>query len=183
LQRAARVLQVSPSKARAKSRERLLRTILFDSDHLQHERERPDMERKYMNSDTGQSRKPELTNLYGVVGGVTNMQSKQASVLRCKSQSQTRADPDESLSRHCTLMKTRYRKTAKNTCASRLGSVCGSRTKTMQKYETLNSLAVVIHKDTRNAVGNKGCVPLPQDLGGQPNSTLDGRKINSTLHG
>ena len=44
-----------------KSRERLLRTILFYSGHLQHERERPDMERKYMNSDKVQRKEPELT--------------------------------------------------------------------------------------------------------------------------
>jgi len=47
------LLWMSPSKARAKSRERLLRTILFylGHPHRQHERERPDMERKYINSD------------------------------------------------------------------------------------------------------------------------------------
>jgi len=41
---------MSPSKARASEVERL-RTILFYSGHLQHEHERSDMERKYMNSD------------------------------------------------------------------------------------------------------------------------------------
>jgi len=30
--------------------------------HRQHERERPDMERKYMNSDKVQRKEPELTN-------------------------------------------------------------------------------------------------------------------------
>jgi len=39
---------------RSKSRERLLRTILFYSGHLQHGHERPDMERYYMNSDKAQ---------------------------------------------------------------------------------------------------------------------------------
>ena len=48
-------------RERTKSIERLLRTILFDSGHLQHERERPDMERKYMNSDKAQRKEPELT--------------------------------------------------------------------------------------------------------------------------
>jgi len=43
-----------------KSRERLLRTILFYSDNLQIERERPDMERKHMNSDKAQRKQPEL---------------------------------------------------------------------------------------------------------------------------
>jgi len=33
---------------------------LFYSGHLQHERERPDMERKYMNSDKAQRKEPEL---------------------------------------------------------------------------------------------------------------------------
>jgi len=46
---------------RTKSIERLLRTILFCSGHLQHERERPDMERKYVNSDKVQRKEPELT--------------------------------------------------------------------------------------------------------------------------
>jgi len=35
--------------------------MLFYSGHLQHERERPDMERKYMNSDNAQREEPELT--------------------------------------------------------------------------------------------------------------------------
>jgi len=43
---------------RTKSRERLLRTILFYSGHLQHERERPDMERKYKKSDKAQRKIP-----------------------------------------------------------------------------------------------------------------------------
>ena len=47
-------------RERTKSQERLLRTILFYSGHLQHERERPDMERKYMNSDKAQRKEPEL---------------------------------------------------------------------------------------------------------------------------
>jgi len=39
---------------RTKSRERLLRTTTFYSCYLQYERERPDMKRKYMNSDKAQ---------------------------------------------------------------------------------------------------------------------------------
>jgi len=35
--------------------------ILFYSGHLQHERERPGMERKYTNSDKAQTKEPELT--------------------------------------------------------------------------------------------------------------------------
>ena len=62
-----------------KSREHLLRTTLFYSDHLQHERERPDMKRKYMNSDKVQRKEPELTTYWsGTVGGGTNIQSKLA---------------------------------------------------------------------------------------------------------
>ena len=73
-------------RERRKSRERLLRTILFYSGHLQHERERPDMERKYMNSDNAQRKETELTSWWsGTVGGGTNIQSKQARVLRYKS--------------------------------------------------------------------------------------------------
>jgi len=52
---------MSPSKARGNEDERtprLLRTIFFDSGHLQHERERPDMERKYMNSDKANEKSP-----------------------------------------------------------------------------------------------------------------------------
>ena len=41
--------------------ERLLQTILFHSGHLQNERERPDMKRKYRNSDKAQRKEPELT--------------------------------------------------------------------------------------------------------------------------
>jgi len=36
-----------------------LLTIFFHSGYLQHERERPDMERKYMNSDKAQVTEPE----------------------------------------------------------------------------------------------------------------------------
>jgi len=43
------------------SKDRLLRTMLFYSGRLQHERERPDMERKYMNSDKVQRKEPVLT--------------------------------------------------------------------------------------------------------------------------
>jgi len=42
-------------------------------------------------------------------------------------------------------------------CGSRLSSVCGSRTEAMQSRQTKNilkSVAAVIHKNKRNAVGN-----------------------------
>jgi len=73
--------------ARVNASERLLRTILFYSGHLQHELERPDMlERKYMNSDKAQRKEPELKTYWsGTVSGGTNIQSKQACVLRNKS--------------------------------------------------------------------------------------------------
>ena len=45
-------------RERTKSKERLLRTILFDSGHLQHERERPEMKRKCMNNDKAQRKEP-----------------------------------------------------------------------------------------------------------------------------
>jgi len=48
-------------RERPKSRERPQRTVLFYSGHLQHERERPNMERRYINSDKTQRREPELT--------------------------------------------------------------------------------------------------------------------------
>jgi len=51
---------LGPSKVRTKSRERLLRTTLFYSGHLQNERERLDMERKHMNSDKAQRKELEL---------------------------------------------------------------------------------------------------------------------------
>jgi len=54
----------------------------FYSDHLQvlqHRRERPDMERKYVNSDKAQRKELELT--ISEVAGGTNIQSKQARVL------------------------------------------------------------------------------------------------------
>jgi len=52
--------------------ERLLRTILFCSGHLQHERERPEMERKEMNSDKAKRKERELTTQWsGTVGGGT----------------------------------------------------------------------------------------------------------------
>ena len=52
---------MSPSKVRANE---VLRTPttkdIVLSGHLQHERERPDMERKYMNSDKAQRKEPDL---------------------------------------------------------------------------------------------------------------------------
>jgi len=53
---------------------------------------------------------------------------------------------------YCT--KILSRKTAKQTCGTRLGSVCGSRTEAMQK----NSLAAVIHKHKRNVAGKRLCI-------------------------
>jgi len=57
---------MSPKKARANEIESRasIRTIFLDSDHLQHERERPDMKRKYMNSDKAQRKEPELTSFF-----------------------------------------------------------------------------------------------------------------------
>jgi len=55
------LLRLSPSKARTKSRERLLRMILFYSGYLQNKRERQDMERKHMNSGKTRRKEPELT--------------------------------------------------------------------------------------------------------------------------
>jgi len=57
---------MSPSKAQANEVERTPTTndiVLFRSPaRLQHERERPDMERKYMNSDKVQRNESELTS-------------------------------------------------------------------------------------------------------------------------
>jgi len=53
-------------RERTKSRERLLRTILFYSGHLQDESERPGMERKYLNSNKAQRIHPKLTIIYSV---------------------------------------------------------------------------------------------------------------------
>jgi len=69
-------------RERTKSREPLLRTILCCSSHLQHKRERRDMERKLMNTDKAQWKDPELTTLISEVGGGTNIQSKQAHLLQ-----------------------------------------------------------------------------------------------------
>jgi len=53
---------MSPSKARANEVVRAPTTKdIFSSGHLQHNRERPDIERKYMNSDRAQRKDPELT--------------------------------------------------------------------------------------------------------------------------
>jgi len=48
----------SASERKTTSSKHLLRTILSYSGHLQHESERPDMERKYMNNDTPQEKSP-----------------------------------------------------------------------------------------------------------------------------
>jgi len=60
----------------------LLRTIVFDLGHLQHECESADMERKYLNSDKAQWIDPMLTTLISEVGGDTNIQSNQACILQ-----------------------------------------------------------------------------------------------------
>jgi len=68
-----------PCKARANEVERTPTandTFWFRSPAL--EREKPDMERKYVSSDMAQRKEPELTNLISEVGGGTNIQSKQA---------------------------------------------------------------------------------------------------------
>jgi len=50
---------MSPSKVRANKVVRTLTTNdIFYSGHLQHERERPDIERKYMNGDKAQRKSP-----------------------------------------------------------------------------------------------------------------------------
>jgi len=59
--------------SQSKRRERLLRTILFYSGHLQQERERADMERKYMNSDKAQWKEPEFATFFSEVDGGTNI--------------------------------------------------------------------------------------------------------------
>jgi len=63
LRRIARTLMAESGKARANEVERTPNTndiVLFKSPaKLQHERERPDMERKYMNSDTVQRNESE----------------------------------------------------------------------------------------------------------------------------
>jgi len=67
-----------------KSGERLLRTIFFYSGHLQHESERPSMERKHMSSGKVKWKKSELITLISEVGGGRNTQSKQAHVQQYK---------------------------------------------------------------------------------------------------
>jgi len=64
------------------SRERLLRMIVFDSGHLQHESKRPDMERKYLNSNKAQLIDPLLTTIISEMCGATNIQSNQAGILQ-----------------------------------------------------------------------------------------------------
>jgi len=59
-------------------------------------------------------------------------------------------------------MRIPSRKTAKQTCGSWIGSVCGIRTETMQKNKNiLNSLAAEIHKSKRNAASNSEKVVQP----------------------
>jgi len=63
-------------RERRNSRKRLLRMIVFDWGHLRNERARPDVERKYMDTDKVRCKEPELTTLIREVGGGTNIQSK-----------------------------------------------------------------------------------------------------------
>jgi len=97
-------------RQRTKSREPLLRTVFFDSGHLQHERERSDVERKYINSDKAKWKNSSLTTLISEVGGGTNIQSKQASVVPCKSYSKTRIkrEEPECRSRHCNQLDANF---------------------------------------------------------------------------
>jgi len=75
---------------RTKSSKRLLPTTVFDSGHLQHECERPDMERKYLNNNKAQHIDPKLTTIFSEMCGTTNIQSSQACILQYyKSQSKT----------------------------------------------------------------------------------------------
>jgi len=67
---------------RTKSRERLLRTIVFDLGHLQQEGERPDMERKYLNNNKAQRIDPKLTTIISEMFSATNIQSNQACILQ-----------------------------------------------------------------------------------------------------
>jgi len=69
--------------------------MFLDSGHLQYERTRPHMEQKYMNSDKAQWKEPELTALISKVVCGTNIQSKKAHVLQCKSQLKTWVMPEE----------------------------------------------------------------------------------------
>jgi len=58
--------------------------MFYDSHHLQHKRERLDMEQKYMDSDKTQRKEPELTTLISEMGDDTNIYSKQVYVLQYK---------------------------------------------------------------------------------------------------
>ena len=58
---------------RTKPGENLLQKILFYSGHLQRDRERSDMKRKYMNTDKARLKDPELTTLFNEVGCGTNI--------------------------------------------------------------------------------------------------------------
>jgi len=71
-------------RERTKSWERLLRTVLFYSGHLQHERERTGMERKYMYSDNwqGPKKRGRVNNLVKWDPGWWHKYTKQARVLR-----------------------------------------------------------------------------------------------------
>jgi len=111
---------MSPSKARANEVERTLATNVFDSGHLQHECERPDMERKYLNNNKAQRIDPKLTTIISEMCGATNIQSNHACILQYyKSFSKTLAKPETSLIQLlCTT--TKPSKLSKVPCRQRL---------------------------------------------------------------
>ena len=69
-------------RERTKSRERFLLMIVLDSSHLQHECERPNMERNYLNSNKTQRIDSKLTTINSEMCGATNVQSNQACILQ-----------------------------------------------------------------------------------------------------
>jgi len=89
------------------SREHLLLTTVFDSGHLQHECERTDMERKYLNSNKAQCVDPKLTTIISEGCGGTNIQCNQACILQYyKSKSKTLAQLETPLIQLlCTTIK------------------------------------------------------------------------------
>jgi len=54
----------------------------FDSGHLQHECERSDMERKYLNSNKAQRIDPKLTTIISEMCGAPTIQRNQAGILQ-----------------------------------------------------------------------------------------------------
>ena len=55
---------------------------------------RPDLQRKYMNTDKARLKEPEWTTLISEVGSGTNVQVKQVHVLQYQLYSKTRAEPE-----------------------------------------------------------------------------------------